>query len=384
MKVIISVGGRFHLFYLAQQLLKRGYLQQLITSYPRFEVLKYDIPKEKVSSIIVKEFMQRGWDQLPSFLKHMYNPHFFINESFDKLALRHIQEADIFVGLSSFSLHSLRKAKKSGMITILERGSSHILYQLDILKEEFEKFGLKFHVTHPKIIEKELKEYEEADYITVPSLFAKRSFIDKGVNESKLIHVPYGVNLTEFRQVPKGDNIFRVIFAGSLSLQKGVQYLLKAFYDLKLPKSELLLIGNLTDEIKPFLKKYRGYYQWVGSKKQKDLYKYYSQGSVFVMPSIQEGLALVQLQAMSCGLPLICTTNSGGEDLIENGKEGFVVPIRDSKGLKEKILFFYDNPDKRVGMGQAACKKIQVGFSWDDYGEKIISNYKDILSKKWT
>ena len=69
-KVAISVPGRFWLFNLAQQLLKRGYLEQLITSYPKFEVKKYGIPKEKVSSILIKEILFRGWHKLPGFLRN--------------------------------------------------------------------------------------------------------------------------------------------------------------------------------------------------------------------------------------------------------------------------------------------------------------------------
>jgi len=340
MQVIISVGGKFHAFYLAQQLLKRGYLRQLIT-YPQF----------------------------------------FISDSFDRIAAKKVKKADIFVGWSSFSLHSLRKAKELGATTIVERGSSHIEYQQEILKEEYDKFGLKFKGAHPRIVEKELEEYKEAEYISIPSLFVKKTFLKKGIPEAKLIHVPYGVDLGEFKQVPKEDNVFRVIYVGAMSLQKGVHYLLQAFFELKLPKSELLLIGKMNNEMKQFFRKYEGNYRWIGHKPKKELYRYYSQGSVFVMPSIQEGLAMVQVQAMACGLPIICTTNTGGEDLIENGKEGFIIPIRNVEKLKEKILFFYENPKECYEMGQAAKRKVQKGFTWDDYGERMIREYQRILSK---
>lgn len=384
MQVTISVGGRFHAFYLAQQLLKmlkRGYLKKLITSYPKFEVEKYGIPPEKIDSIIIKEILERGWGKLLGFIKNRYNPQFFISDLFDRLAVRKIEKCDIFVGWSSFSLYSLRKAKELGAITIIERGSSHIVYQQEILREEYEKFGLKFKGADPRIVEKELQEYEEADYISIPSLFVKRTFLEKGISEGKLIHIPYGVDLSEFTQIPKEDSIFRVIFTGGMSLRKGVHYLLQAFSELRLPNSELLLIGSLNDEIKPFFKKYQGYFKWIGHKPQRELYKYYSQGSVFVIPSIEEGLAMVQAQAMACGLPLICTTNTGGEDLIEDGKEGFIIPIRDVEALKEKILFFYENPEKRYEMGQAAKRKVQRGFTWDDYGERMIRVYLDLLEK---
>jgi hypothetical protein len=73
MVVTISVPGRFHAFYLAKQLLKRGYLKQLITSYPKFEVVKYGIPKDKVSTVIIKEVTARLWSLLPSLLTKFYN-----------------------------------------------------------------------------------------------------------------------------------------------------------------------------------------------------------------------------------------------------------------------------------------------------------------------
>jgi len=379
MKIIISVGGRFHAFNLAQQLLKCGYLERLITSYPKFEVKKYGIPPQKVGSVLIKEILERGWRKLPNFLSNLYNPQYLIHEIFDKLASHQLENTDLFVGWSSFSLYSLRKAKKMGAKIILERGSSHIIYQNEILKEEYKKFGLKAQLAHPKIIEKELKEYDEADYISIPSSFVKRTFLGYGFSENKLIQVPYGVDLSNFRQVPKNDNVFRVVFVGGMTLRKGVHYLLQAFSELNLPNSELLLIGSINDEIKPFFKKYSGKFKHLGHIPQKELYKYYSQGSVFVMMSIEEGLAMVQPQAMACGLPVICTTNTGGEDIVRDGQDGFVIPIRDIEALKEKLIYLYENPEICRQMGQSAKERVLSGFTWDDYGNKIIKAYKNIL-----
>jgi len=315
MQVTISVPGRFHAFYLAQQLLKYGYMERLITSYPRFEVVKYGIPKNKIKSIVIKEVLERGWDEFP-FVKKIYNPQYVISEIYDTWASNLCTKTNIHVGFSGYSLNTLKKAKKMGSITVLERGSSHILYQTQILLEEYDKLGLMPRVAHPKIIEKELKEYLEADYISVPSLFAKQSFLEYGIPETKLIHIPYGVHLNEFRQIPKEDNIFRVVYAGAMSIQKGIHYLLQAFSELKIPNSELLLVGGISDEIRPFFNRYKNNLKWVNHVPQKELYKYYSQGSIFVILSIQEGLAMVQAQAMACGLPVICTTNTGGGVLL--------------------------------------------------------------------
>jgi len=379
MQVTISVAGRFHAFYLAQQLLKRGYLNKLITSYPKFEVEKYGIPKNKVSSILIKEIMTRTWEQ--SFLKKVYNPQYFIKEIYDYWASLLYKRSDICVAWSSNALHTIRKAKNLGAITILERGSTHMLYQTKILKEEYQYFGLKPQVAHPKIVEKELQEYEEADYISIPSKFVKKTFIEKGIPEEKLIHVPYGVNLQEFKQLQKEDSVFRIIYAGSMSVRKGVHYLLKAYTDLKLPNSELLLVGGLEDEMKPVFAKYEGSFRYINHVPQIELHKYYSQGSVFAIMSIEEGLAMVQPQAMACGLPVICTTNTGGEDIIREGIDGFIIPIRNVEVLKEKIVYLYENPDICKAMGESAKERVSKGFTWDDYGEKMVTEYKRIVAK---
>jgi glycosyltransferase involved in cell wall biosynthesis len=382
MQVTISVGGRFHAFYLAQQLLKRGYLKQLITSYPKFEVAKYGIPKDKVRSVVIKEIIARGWGRMPSFLKNSYNPQYLIHKIYDKLASRSYPESDICIAFASFGLHTIRKAKEMGAITVIERGSAHMLYQTQILTEEHEKYGLKFQRPSAKLIDMSLEEYEETDYIFIPSLFAKRTFLERGIPEEKLIHVPYGVHLDEFRQIPKEDNVFRVVYAGAMSIQKGVHYLLQAFSELNLPNSELLLVGGASEEIKPFFKKYEGNYKYIGHVPQKELYKYYSQGSVFAMMSIQEGLAMVQPQAMACGLPVISTTNTGGEDIIRDGKDGFIIPIRDVEALKEKLVYLYENRDICKTMGQSAKERVNTSFTWDDYGDRMIAKFHDILNEK--
>ena len=385
MKVIISVGGKFEAFYLAQQLLKRGYLKKLITSYPKFEVIKHGIPRDKIASILIKEIIERSWRKLPAFLRNIYNPQYHIHEIFDKLASRKIDEADIFVGWSSFVLHSLRKAKNRGTITMLNRQGSHIVYQNELLKEEYEKFGIKpkpFQLPEPRIIEKELKEYEEADYITIPSLFAKKTFLEKGIPESKIIHIPLGVGLSMFKQIPKTDNIFRIIFGGGLSLRKGVHYLLRAYAELNLPDSELLLIGPINEEMKSFLEKYQGKFRHLNYQPLKELHKFYSQGSVFVLNSVEDGFGMVIVQAMACGLPVIATVNTGGPDIIRDGKDGFIIPIRDIEALKSKLLYLYQNEEIRKAMGQSAKERASKGFTWDDYGEKMVKAYKNVLAKK--
>jgi len=380
MKVIISVIGRFHAFDLAKQLQNHKALGKLISTYPKYITKKWGIKSNKIVGELILELINRYRSKVPFISDEKIS--LFIKKMHQSHVSRYIKNNDIFIGWSGSSLYSIIEAKEKGLITILERGSSHYSYQVKVLQEEFTSHGLTQKINY-SFWQRDLLEYELADYISIPSSFVKRTFVEQGFDESKLIVNPYGVNLQEFKQVPKEDDVFRIIFAGGGTLRKGYHYLLQAFFELNLSNCELWHLGVVDIEMKHFLKKYASN-NWIikGYKKQSELYKYYSQGSVFIMPSLEEGLSMVQIQAMACGLPLICTTNSGGEDLIsKNGEEGFVIPIRNVEAIKNKILFMYENQVAAKEMGGRAKKRVESNFSWNNYGDRYILNLEKIKKR---
>ena len=380
MKVIISCCGKFHAFHLAEQLDKLGCLHKLITPYYSQKdkwLLNVREDKEKINTGRVVTNVALAI--LHKIFSKFSGLNYYYLQNFDDWAKKQIDECDLFVGWSGYSLDSLQKAKSIGAVTVLERCSSHILFQKEILEEEYNKYDIGVEPVDEQVAQKELDEYKEADFISIPSTFVWKTFIEKGIKKEKLIHVPYGVDLSSFKKMPKEDNVFRIVFIGGLTLRKGVHYLLEAYSQLKLKNTELLLIGGLSSEFKPFLKRYEGNYRYVGIIPHLELYKYLSQGSVFVLPSIEEGLAYVIPQAMAGGLPVICTTNTGGGDIVQDSIDGFVIPIRNVEKLKEKIVFFYKNQDACREMGESAQKRVSSGFTWDDYGEKIINVYKNLI-----
>lgn len=383
MNISIIVGGRFHAFNLAEQLNKNNSLKQLITTYPKYFVNKnYGIDKKKIQSILLKEIVQR------SFLNKIYDFNDILTEYFDIKAQKLIdfKNLDILVGWSSFSLKSFQFGKNIKCLKILERGSTHIDFQTNIMKEEYLIHNLPLNLPSKYIINKEKMEYQLADYIVVPSEFARQTFLTRGFSEKKIIKIPYGVNLKEFQNKISNKRkgfIFRIIYTGTLSLRKGVLYLLKAFHELNLENSQLLMIGNIDNEIKLKINEYKLNKKIIFKKpiSQSKLSEQYSGSNVFITCSIEEGLSMVQLQAMSCGLPIICTPNSGGDEIIDNGNDGFILPIRDTEELKKKILYLYNNKSVCFEMGMRAQKKIKNSFSWESYGKNIISMYKKLLKK---
>ncbi|OOV18766.1 glycosyltransferase family 4 protein [Flavobacterium sp. LM4] len=378
MKVLVSVVGRFHAFDLANQLQKAGVLSKLNTTYPKIITKRWGIRTENINSNISLEFLNRYFIRLFPFLKNSIS--IFLYKKQANSNKKFLSDADVLISWSGASLEAIIEAKKLNKITILERGSSHYSYQMRILQEEFLKFSKVFKPNY-KVWQRELLEYELTDYVMVPSTYVKRSFIEQGFPEKKILLNPYGVDLSSFKQIEKQDDVFRVVFAGGLSFRKGAHYLLQAFYELDLPNSELWHLGTVTEEIKPIVERFQSNkIKYLGHKPQNELNRYYSQGSVFVIMSLEEGLALVQPQAMACGLPIICTSNTGGEDLItKDGEEGFVIDIRDVNALKEKLLFLYQNPDVCREMGQKAKLKVSNGFTWNDYGVRYLEILNNII-----
>lgn len=378
MKVIISVGAKFHAFHLAEELQKRGFLSALMTSYydPKRNGAGYAIDPARVKTHLPSAVLT----YVPHFVPALKYPFLLRmgHEVYDRWAAQHLPEGDILVAWSGWALHSIRAAKKQGMITIVERGSAHIVRQREILAEEYDKLGVKGELPSDFFVEKELQEYAEAHYISIPSTFVRRSFIEEGVPEEKLVQVPYGVSLEHFRPLPKQDDVFRVMHIGC-TVRKGTHYLIQAMAELNLSNSELLLIGSPRRFLKAMIDKCEFNYRILDYVPHLDLHRIYSQSSVYVLPSIEEGLAMVQAEAMACGVPVICSTNTGGEDIIRDGVDGFVVPARDVEALREKILYLYEHEEERRMMGQSALKRAQE-FTWDRYGKQIIDMYKGILA----
>jgi glycosyltransferase involved in cell wall biosynthesis len=380
MNVCVSVFSRFHAFELAGQLHARGHLGRLITAYPKSLAARFGVPRDRVRSLLAQGALHRLWYKQPATFRPRVDVEPWFHERFDRTARAHIPEGtDLYVGWSSFTERGLGAARRLGAVTVVERGSAHIEYQRDILREEYQSQGVEAQLPAPAIVDKELREYETADYISIPSEFVRRSFVERGVPGRKLLVNPYGVDLGQFRRLPRRDHVFRVVFAGAMSLQKGVHYLLRAFAELRLPDAELWLIGHKQPEIESYFRKYKGSFRYFGRVPQAELHKYYSQCSLFALCSIQEGYGMVLLQAMACGLPLLCTTNTGGDDLITEGREGFVVPIRDVDAFKEKLESLYKDREACAEMGRAAQRKVSRGYSWTDYGDRITRAYEKIL-----
>ncbi|MCG2686144.1 glycosyltransferase family 4 protein [Candidatus Parcubacteria bacterium] len=298
----------------------------------------------------------------------------------DKIVARQLSECDIFHVWNGHGLKCLQKAKKQGAVTVVERASSHINTYEKLLVEEYRKWGVTTPVVSPAVKKRLLEEYELADYITVPSEFAYQSMVANGVPKKKLKLLQFGTDLQKFQPNPKkrDNKTFDVLFVGQVGFRKGVLYLLQAWQKMhasNLQGSKLHILGGIESVAEEALKPYRSdkSINFVGYT---DPLPYYQKADVFVFPSIEEGSALVTYEAMACGLPQITTFESGS--LVEDGKQGFIVPSADVAALVEKLQELYENPKLREKMSKSALAKVR-DYSWDDYGDRLVEWYEKIF-----
>jgi glycosyltransferase involved in cell wall biosynthesis len=182
------------------------------------------------------------------------------------------------------------------------------------------------------------------------------------------------VDLNTFHPVaPRSEKEFNVLFVGGITVRKGIAYLLQAFERLQCAHKRLTLAGSLSPEMEGVIKNLRTRLdiQMTGHVPQAQLKSIMSSSHAMVLPSVEEGLALVQAQAMACGCPIIATENTGARDLFTDGREGFIVPIRDPVSITRCLQELADRRDLRQSMSDAALQRVQSIGGWNQYGDTI-------------
>jgi len=233
------------------------------------------------------------------------------------------------------------------------------------------------------MIEREETEYEQADAVTVPSEFAYRSFIAKGFPEAKLRRIPLGVRLELFKPVghPSSET-FDVLFVGSVTVRKGIPYLLQGFQKLRHPHKRLRIVGAIPAEMRPVLARLDlQNVELVGAVPQSEVRRYMSTSHVMVLPSVEDGWGMVMGQAMACGCPVISSDHTGGPDLYSHGLEGFIVPIRSSEAIAEGLQRLADDPTLRQSMSEAAVKRVKNLGGWANYGVQYAAFLKGLIAQ---
>ena len=299
-----------------------------------------------------------------------------------KVAKRHLKGIDAVYAYEDGAATTFQAAKQKNIMCFYDLPIPFYRTSRDIQAEEatlFPELATNLRVIQEpdwKLARKE-QEIQLADHIFVASSMTKKSLLDVGVESAKITVIPYGSPIDYFQPEPKQDGDFRALFVGRVGLRKGVHYLLKAWQELRLPEAELLLLG-VNEFPTGYLDRDWHTARHLDSVPHHTLGDYYNCADVFVFPSLVEGFGLVLLEAMACGIPIITTPNTAAPDIITDGVEGFIIPIRDTNALKEKLEWCHSHPQQLKEMGQAARRKAEE-FTWDLYRQKLSSKVKELL-----
>ncbi|UCE29042.1 MAG: glycosyltransferase family 4 protein [Candidatus Bathyarchaeota archaeon] len=216
-----------------------------------------------------------------------------------------------------------------------------------------------------------------------------------GANAGKIVVIPSGIDCSLFNpnrseSIKEAQKIRDNIGAGDATVLgyvgrlvpvKGVKYLLLAMKEVQkeFPNTHLLIVGEGFEkaELKEIAQTRGINVDFVGWKK--DALAYYAAFDVFVLPSVQEGLSHALLEAMAMKKPAVATSTGGNKDLIENGKNGFLVPPCNPKLLSSSIKELINNDELRKKMGTLNRRIVETKFSWENTVSKFEDLYRSLL-----
>jgi len=401
-RVTIAVSGRFHYHNYVDYLKEQGALESFIYSHKvksarelltfRASDPYYNIWPKQYLMLQHIRFRQLDLDHLlPGMLGKIiakrWHPisrqaHKLGYNLWNTLAPHYIGRCEILhFMLVQENKEMTDRALSQGSLLLAEAVNTHPVEASRLLAPEYEFLNI------PKSRIKEQIgsiRHGRFDYLLAPSELVKNSFVKQGFPKDKIFVLHYGINLNSFRKIEakesKNDrsNCFRVVCLAYISPRKGQVHLLEAWKKLKLPDSELLLIGRLDPNMREKISEYDGLFRHISHVPNHLLHQIHNSADIFVLPTIEDGFSLAVGEAMACGLPTITTRNNGAAEILEHGKDGFVISARSPEEIAQHIEILYRDKDLRSAMGFSARQKASR-LSWKTYASQLLSIYDQIM-----
>lgn len=276
------------------------------------------------------------------------------------------------------ALATFTAAKHCGMVCSYELPIAHWKLSQKLLREEAQRWPAwepTLHGTRDSAqkLERKTRELDLADVVICPSRFVLDSLPEDVRRSKRCVIAEFGSPASvdvENEKAPTADRPLRLLFAGSLSQRKGLADLFAAMKLLDRTDVELVVLGGLAAPMSFYRRQY-AHFSYEAPRPHEGVLALMKTCDVLVLPSIVEGRALVQQEAMQAGLPLIVTSHAGAEELVEEGETGFLVPIRSPESIAERICWFADHREAIPEMARQARTRASM-FTWQDYSRKIL------------
>lgn len=280
------------------------------------------------------------------------------------------------------ALASFRAARERGIKCIYEHPvvSWRLVHQLQQeeaeLRPEWAPTLGALRDSAEKLARKD-EELALADLVVTASSFARESVLRAPGLKAPVAVIPYGVQIAPgARPGRASEKKLRVLFVGALSQAKGLGDALEAVARLG-SEIEFTLIGRRVSPTVPapaILEKYR----WLPSLPHDELLQEMSRHDVLLFPSLHEGFGMVITEAMSQGLVVITTPHTAGPDLISDGADGIIVPIRSPAAIEEKLALLLREPERLRALQEAAREKART-LTWENYRQRLLHLAREVV-----
>jgi glycosyltransferase involved in cell wall biosynthesis len=294
--------------------------------------------------------------------------------------LRNLRDITAIYAYEDGACESFREAQKCGIKRLYDLPIGYWRAGMKIQKEEAQ-LNPEWASTLVATLDSEEKLYRKdeellrANQIIVASNFTQQTLRDAPKFSAPVEVFPYGAPEPDAQLALRCNRRLRVLFAGSLSQRKGISYLIDAIGRMH-GHMELTLIGRPSGSCAPLEKAMRDYH-CIPSLPQPLLWEEMRRHDILVLPSLFEGFGLVILEAMARGLVVITTPHTAGPDIIENGIDGWIVPIRSSDALVHAFETLDGDRNRLRDMSQAALQKARR-YSWSAYQSLLVDKVCDL------
>lgn len=347
-----------------------------IRVHPRREIIRHLAVRLGLRSLTRHE---RGWASIDAVWRDL--------DGFAARYLRRVQERECIRAVYAYEDCAERLfegARELGVRRVYDLPIAHWETAQALLREEAERWPdwaetLSGTRDSAEKLARKSKELDLAELVICPSAFVAESLPEEVRRSKKWIVAPFGSPIVEAAPdsaSPRESGKLRILFAGALTQRKGLADLFAAMKLVDSANIELVVMGSLLRPLDWYRQQCPGF-RYEAPRPHADVLRLMRTCDVFILPSIVEGRALVQQEAMACGLPLIATRNAGADDLIIDGETGFLVPIRSPEAIAEKISWCAANRERLRGMGIAAPKRAGQ-FTWAAYGEKVLAAIRSL------
>jgi len=282
---------------------------------------------------------------------------------------------DCVWGFDTSSLPTFRAVKPQGINCVLEQTVAYPRLWNQLLTEERERLGSDFDQYPRPYPEKDLirvdAEIALADQIVCGSGFVRQTLLDGGVDSTKLNVIPYGVDTEVFTPAdsPTEHEGLHLLFVGHFGLRKGAWYLIEAMRRLRDRRGLRLTVVGKQTVASQYLAPLGDQLRLIDHVPYHEMPDLYRQADALVLPSLFEGSSLAIYEALACGVPVITTPNAGS--IIQDGAEGYIVPIRDVDGITSKIDKLYTDREARANMAVRARHRA-LEFGWRKYADGLL------------